>query len=166
MEKRQPSEAYVFERQREFEERVRTDVKAGEPYAVRGCSAYIYRYLMCKWFDELADQSRHDGLKLRKLRRAWLGYIEALEASKASSYLSVELDDWAEREKYDLQAVEEKERVVAIEDAFAEAAGPEAVERLRGIRATRWDSFSDEGELAPKGHRYGGFGDLDQLLPR
>ena len=58
MEKRQTSEAYVFERQREFEERVRKDVKAGEPYAVRGCSAHIYRYLMCKWFDRLADRSR------------------------------------------------------------------------------------------------------------
>jgi len=153
MEKRRTSEAYVIERQREFEERVRKDIKDGEPYAVRGCSAHIYRYLMCKWFDKLADQSRHDGLKLRKLRRAWLVYIEALEASKASSYLSVELDHWAEREKYDLQAQEEKAKLAAIQDAFAEAIGPEAVERLRGTRAMRWDTFSDEGELVLMGHR-------------
>jgi len=119
MEKQQTSEAYVFERQREFEERMRDDVKAGEPYAVRGCSAHIYRYLMCKWFDRLADRSRHDELKLRRLRRDWLAYMEALEASKASSYLSVDLDDRTKRGEYDRQAEEEKKRVVAIEDAFA-----------------------------------------------
>src|SRR5262249_1013281 len=149
-----------------FEQRMREDVKAGEPYAVRGCSAHIYRYLMCKWFDKLADQSRHDVLRLRKLRRAWLGYIEALEASKASSYLRVELDHWGEREKYDLQAQEEKGKAGGIEDAFAEAIGPEAVERLRGTRAMRWDSFSDEGELVLMGNRPGGFAELDKLLPR
>ena len=44
--------------------------------------------------------------------------------------------------------------------------GPEAVHRLRAIRAMRWDSFSDEGELLPKGYRYSGFGKRDQLLPR
>jgi hypothetical protein len=169
IEKRQTSEKYVVERQREFEQRTREDLEAGQPYAVRGCAAHVYRYLMREWFDRLADQCRYDEPKLKRLRKDWLDYMEALQASKASSYLSVELGHWTEREKYDLQAQEEKARLVAIENAFAEAAGPQAVEKLRGIRAMKWDSFSDEGEIAPKGHRYSGLGwrgDLDQLLPR
>jgi len=99
----------------------------------------------------LVAQSRYDKPKLGKLRKDWLIYMEMLETSRTSNFLSLESRDEAAREKHGRQAEEEKVQLVAIEDAFAEAIGPEAVEKLREIRAKTWDSFSDEGELGVEG---------------
>jgi hypothetical protein len=147
---------------------LRQGIEIGLPDAVRGHCAHVYRYLMREWFSKLAAQSRYDEPKLRKVRKDWLVYMELLEAKESSSFLSLEGRDEASREKYGRQAEEEKIQLAAIEDAFAEAISPEAVEKLREIRAKEWDSFNDAGELAPDGYRYLGFtnGKIEQPIPR
>jgi hypothetical protein len=157
-EERRTSEEYVVQQQMSFEERLRKGVEIGLPDAVRGRSAYLYRYLMREWFSKLAAQSRYDERKLRKVRKDWLIYMEMLETSRTSNFLSLESRDEAAREKYGREAEEEKVQLAAIEDVFAEGIGPEAVEKLREIRAKEYDSFSDAGELAPDGYRYMNFG--------
>ena len=150
-EERGTSEEYVIQQQMTFEKRLHDGVEIGLPVAVRGRSAHIYRYLMRGWFNKLAAQSRYDQPKLRKLRKDWLIYMEMLETSRTNNFLSVESRDQAARETHGRQAEKEKVQLAAIEDAFAEGIGPEAVEKLREIRARTWDSFSDEGELGAEG---------------
>jgi hypothetical protein len=150
-EERRTSEEHVIQQQMKFEKRLHDGVEIGLPDAVRGRSAHIYRYLMREWFNKLAAQSRYDQPKLKKLRKDWLIYMEMLETSRTSNFLSLESRDEAAREKHARAAEEEKVQLAAIEDAFAEAIGPEAVEKLRETRARTWDSFSDEGELGVEG---------------
>jgi hypothetical protein len=138
-EERRTSEEYVVQQQMKFEKRLRDGVEIGLPDAVRGRSAHIYLNLMRDWFNKLAAQSRYDEPKLRKLRKDWLIYMEMLETSRTSNFLSMESRDEAAREKHELQAEEEKVQLAAIEDAFAEAIGPEAVEKLRQIRGAEHD---------------------------
>ena len=121
VEERRTSEEYVIQRQRKFEKRLREGVEIGLPDAVRGRSAHIYRYLMCEWFNKVAAQSRYDEPKLRKVRKDWLIYMEMLETSRTSNFLSLESRDEAAREKHGREAEEEKVQLAAIEDAFAEA---------------------------------------------
>jgi hypothetical protein len=168
-EERRTSEEYVVEQQMKFEKRLRDGVEIGLPDAVRGRPAHIYLNLMRDWFNRLAAQARYDEPKLRKLRKDWLIYMEMLETSRTSNFLSMESPDEAAREKHERQAEEEKVQLVAIEDAFAEAIGSEAVEKLREIRAKEYDSFSDAGELAPDGYRYRNFrlrGVSNEPVPR
>ena len=167
-EKRRTSEEYVNQRQMEFEKRLREGAEIGLPDAVRGREAHIWRYLMLEWFNKLAAQSRYDESKLRKIRKDWLVYMELLEARKTSNFLALESDDDTERQKYDRQAEEQKLQLRAIEDAFAEAVGANALDKLREMRAKEWDSFNDAGELAPDGYRYRGFtrGRAEEPVPR
>jgi hypothetical protein len=104
---------------------------------------------------KLAAQNRYDEPKLKKVRHDWLVYMEALKQCSTHNFLSLEGSDEAKREKYGQEAHEDGLRAGAIENAFAEAVGPEAVEKLRQIRAKEHDSFSKAGELAPDGYRYG-----------
>lgn len=134
-----------------------------------GQSAHIYRYLMREWFNKLTAQARYDEPKLKKVRKDWLIYMELLEARETSNFLSAEGSDEAKRSEYGRRAWEEKTQLEAIEDAFAEAMGAEAVEKLRQIRAKDVLSFSSMGELAPDGYWYPGFaprGGVEKPLPR
>jgi hypothetical protein len=168
-EQRRTSEEYVVQQQMKFEKRLRDGVETGLPDAVRGRSAHIYLNLMRDWFGKLAAQARYDEPKLRKLRKDWLIYMEMLETSRTSNFLSMESRDEAAREKHGREAEEEKVQLAAIEDAFAEAIGAEAVDKLRELRAKEYDSFSDAGELAPDGYRYRNFrhrGVSNEPVPR
>lgn len=167
-EERRTSEEYVIQQQMTFEKELREGAEIGLPDAVTGRSAYIYRYLMREWFSKLAAQSRYDEAKLRKVRKDWLVYMEALRSNSTRNFLSAESDDEAKREKYGREAWEDKMQLTAIEDAFAEAVGPEAVARLGEIRAKEYDSFNDAGELAPDGYRYPFFtprGEVERPIP-
>jgi len=99
-EERRTSEEYVVQRQMAFEKRLHDGVEIGLPDAVRGRSAHIYRYLMREWFSKLVAQSRYDKPKLGKLRKDWLIYMEMLETSRTSNFLSLESRDEAAREKH------------------------------------------------------------------
>jgi hypothetical protein len=162
-------EEYLFREQTKFERRIIQGDEIMLPDALRGREVFIYRNLMRVWFAKLAAQARYDEPKIKKLRKDWLVYMEVLRRSSTSAFLSRESGDEAQRERYGREAHEQKMRTVAIEDAFAEAIGPEAVERLREIREKKYDSFSASGELAPDGYRYWGFsvpGIPEQPVPR
>ena len=121
-EEHRTSADYVIQEQMEFEKRLNEN--DGLPDAVRGPELYIYRNLMCAWFNKLAAQSRYDEPKLKKIRKDWLVYMEMLESRRTSDFISLESHDEAKREKYGRIAQEERTQVKAIEDAFAEAVGP------------------------------------------
>jgi len=150
-------EGTVIQRQIEFEERLHQGVESSLPDAVRGKALHIYRHLMREWFSKLAAQTRYDEPKLKKLRKDWLIYMHALEMSRLHSFLSAESSNETKREQYERDEYEERVQIAAIEDAFAEAVGPEAVETLRQIRLMEWDSFSEAGQLAPDGHYFPGW---------
>lgn len=152
-EARRTSEEYVSQKQMGFEKRLREKIDL--PDGIRRQDAHIYLHLMREWFGQLAAQHRYDEAKLKKIRKDWLVYIEALEHSATSQFLALEGSDQATRHKHEKYYEEEKRQLVAIEDAFAHAAGPDAVERLRNIRSKKYDSFSIAGELAPDGYRFG-----------
>lgn len=153
-EERRTIEEYVIQQQTKFEQRILQSIESRLPDAVRGREIYIYRKLMRDWFNKLTAQSRYDETQLKKFRMDWLIYMETLERSRTSNFLSLESKDEKTREKYDRAAHEQKMRVKAIEDAYAEAIGSEAVAELRRIREKEYDSFSDAGDLAPEGHYY------------
>lgn len=148
-EERRTSEEYVIEKQMKFEKRLRDGVDL--PDGIRGRAAHIYLHLMREWFNNLAAQSRYDEAKVKKLRKDWLIYMETLEDRETCRFLAAEGSDQAKRDEYDVRADEAHRQVIAIEDAFAHATGPDAVEKLRDIRSREYDSFSNAGELAPDG---------------
>lgn len=154
-EERRTSEQYVIEQQLNFEKRLHDGIEIGLPDAIERRAAYIYLHLMRQWFNELAAQSRYDEAKVKKVRKDWLIYMEALNARETSRYLAHEVSDDAKRAGYEKDSAQEHRQVVAIEDAFAQAVGPDAVERLRDIRSRDFNSFSRAGELAPDGYRFG-----------
>jgi hypothetical protein len=95
--------------------------------------------------------------------------MELLESRQTHQFLSLEASDEAKRPQYDREAHEEGRQIKAIENGFAEAVGPEAVDALGQIRAKRYDDFNSAGKLAPDGYRYRGFslpGVPEQPIPR
>lgn len=157
VEERRTSEQYVIDRQAEFERQLRNGIQYGLPDAIRGKTAHIYLHLMREWFNKLAARNRYDESKVRKVRKDWLIYMEALAHHATSSFLAAEAADETKRHKHEKSMDEERRQIVSIEDAFAEAIGPEAVGQLREIRAKKWDNFNDQGDVAPDGYRYRGF---------
>jgi hypothetical protein len=163
------SEEYVAKQQVSFEERLAQGVEIRLPDALTGEQIYIYRRLMREWFDKLVAQNRYNEPTVVKLRKDWLVYMELLESRQTNEFLSLEASDEAKRPQYGREAHEEGMQITAIENGFAEAVGPEAVDALRQTRAKRYDDFSNAGELAPEGYRYRGFslrGVPDQPIPR
>jgi hypothetical protein len=150
---RRTSEEYVIEKQLKFEKRLREGRDL--PDGIRGREAHIYLHLMREWFSKLAAQSRYDEAKVKRIRKDWLIYMEALEQRGASRFLALDGSDQATRDKYATLEEEEHRQIVGIEDAFAHAIGPVAVEKLQDIRLKRYDSFSEAGDLAPDGYRFG-----------
>ena len=82
------------------------------------------------------------------------------------NFLSEESGEEAKREQYAEEAHATSLATWAIEDAFAHAVGPEAVETLRQLRARDYRDFSYEGRLAPDGHYFSGWPYGDQSFPR
>lgn len=149
-------EENVTKRQLEFEKELSHGMEMRLPDAISGREVYVYRQLMREWFRKLVAQCRYDEPKLRKVRQDWLVYMATLSSRETHRFLALE-GKHEKREGYERDAHEESMQLKAIEDAFAEAIGADAVERLRQIRAKKYDDFSYAGELAPDGYRYRGF---------
>jgi len=148
------SEVSVAKVQAAFEERLRIAVTSSLPDAVTRRPLYIYQSLMRPWFGKLSAKYRYDDPVVRKVRQDWLSYMELLQSKETCSFLGAEADGDDVKDRYGREEREDLLRLTAIEDAFAAAAGPEAVEVLGQMRAKEYDAFSVEGELAPDGYRW------------
>lgn len=168
-EERQSSEEYVIQRQREFEAEIQQGLEIRLPDALNGREVYIYRTLMREWFAKFAARDRYDEPKVKRLRKDWLVYMEALRHRATSRFLRMESTNEQNQARYAHDVQDETMQITAIEDAFAEAIGPDAVTTLSQIRAKDYDSFSRSGELAADGYRYPGYsprGEPEQPVPR
>jgi hypothetical protein len=151
-----------------FEEQLRNEVSL--PDGVRGRDLYIYRSLMRDWYAKLAAVNRYDEAKAEKMRVDWLTYMELVRSRATANYFWQESSDEPKRDIHEVEAEEHKLRLKAIEDGFAHAIGPEAVETLRVIRAKQYDDFSQQGELGPDGYRFRGIAlslaEFEKPVPR
>lgn len=168
-EERQSSEEYVIQQQQKFEAEIQHGLEIRLPDALNGREVYIYRTLMREWFAKLTARDRYDEPKVKRLRKDWLVYMEALRHRATNRFLSMESTSEQKQAQYARQVQEETMQIMAIEDAFAEAIGPDAVKTLSQIRAKEYDSFSSSGELAADGYRYLGYsprGEPEKPIPR
>lgn len=154
------SEEEVFKAQSSFEKKI---LETYLPDHIHRKDIYIYQNLMSKWFSKLSGQNRYDENKIQKLRKDFLDYMEACEQGSSANYLSFEVENEQERDSYSEEAEMCARKSFAIENAFAEALGQDAVSELNRIRSLNLTSISRSGELAPEGME---FDANDRLKPK
>jgi hypothetical protein len=103
---------------------------------------------------KLCAQNRYNEDVVRKLRQDWLTYMDLVQSRESTHFLASEAEGENGRDRCATDLRKEELHLTAIEDGFAEAVGPEAVDTLRLIRAKDLDAFSRSGELAPDGYRW------------
>lgn len=125
------------------------------PDSISNQEIYIYINLMSPWFKELSAKSRYKEEEIKKIRKDWIDYLDALKDKSLYAFLaSEEKDEVVKKEKEEKDTITSK-KVWAIEDAFASAISQKAVKELNRIREiTRFDAFNNRGELAPEGFRF------------
>lgn len=140
--------------QADFERRLENDYDL--PDGIRGRDAYIYWNIMRIWFDQLIAANRFNDEYSKKLRRDWCEYIQLLSRSKTASFLALEENNDAKTQIYGREAESGLRSIEVIQNAFAAAIGPEAVEVLREIRSRDADAFDRSGRrpMAPMGYHY------------
>jgi hypothetical protein len=143
----------VVKEQSEFEQRLEANVDL--PDGIRWSVAFIYRYLMRKWFTSLLASSRYTGGS-DKLKSDWLEYMYLLERRETLNFLSLESSDEDKRDKYGQEAEEARRKLKVIEDAMAAAIGQEAIEQLETARSAPHDAFDRSGKkpVASAGYHY------------
>jgi hypothetical protein len=148
------SDEEVVNVQLQFERRL--EENSDLPDAVKWRGAYIYRYLMSKWFKALIAKYRYDEGMARKLKGDWLEYLHLLESCETTRFLALESTNEAEQKAYEDDESRERRRIEAIEDAFAAAMGDGAIEELARVRVAPHGSFDRSGKkpIAPDGYRY------------
>jgi hypothetical protein len=150
--RRRLSEDGVAKTQARFEEQLQSERFL--PGGVHGRDLYIYRALMSGWYTHLSAANCHDTCKLEKIRADWLTYMELVQTQVAIGLLALKASDQSQRDAYAVEFAQIRLRRLAIEDGFAHAVGPEAIEILGGIREKRGDDFSLDGRLAPDGYSF------------
>lgn len=148
------SEQELARLQTDFERRLANDFDL--PDGIRGREAYIYWNLMRNWFDRLIAANRYDDEYAKKLRHDWCEYIQLLPRAKTVRFLALETNDEAKASIYDQEAESASRSIELIQNAFAAAIGPEAMEELQEIRSRDTDAFDRSGRrpIAPTGHHY------------
>jgi hypothetical protein len=147
------SDENVLKEQRNFEKRL--DENANLPDGIVWSKAYVYRHLMSRWYSMLIARHRYDQEVARKLKGDWLDYMGLLESSETAFFLSLESKVEA-RGNYEEEALQERLRYMAIENAFAAAIGDHAVEQLERVRKAPTGAFDRSGKkpMAPEGFSY------------
>lgn len=126
------SEENVSEEQLRFERHLEDNANLSD--GVHGRESYVYKSLMSKWFAILVTKYRDNESMSKKLRRDWLSYMNLLQ-HHSMLIVFAEKSTSAKRTAYDRDAWEAKKSYMAIEDAFAEEIGKDAIEELQRIRA-------------------------------
>jgi len=157
-EERRLSSEHVAKVQAKFEAQLDQALEIKLPDAIRGRRAFVYWQLMRKWFGLLAAQSRYDEPKARKIRQDWLSYMDLLDDEARAKFLSCEGKE-DKRSEYDRNAHAAALEIAAIEEAFAAAIGPEAVNELGRVKSASYDAFDNTGKrpIAALGYRYNSF---------
>jgi len=125
------------------------------PDSISGKEIYVYKHLMLPWFRELSAKSRYKDEEIKKIRKDWVDYLEALKDRSLYAFLASEEENEEVKKEEDSQHIVASKKVWAIEDAFASAINQEAVKELDRIRQiTRFDAFNNRGELSPEGFRF------------
>jgi len=157
------TEEMVFSTQTIFDKKLNDEIDF--PDAIRGVRIYIYRNLMCHWYDKLASENRYNEDITQKLRNDWLDYMWAVEHGSTYTYLSSEFWDEKDNTKSDYYRDKDilaSKKMFAIEEAFAMAVGKKEVEELALVRKMDFYKFDKFGNLAPEGFEYDF---LDELKP-
>ena len=159
--KKEVTEEAVLEAQTKFEKKM-TDVFL--PDAISGKEIYIYKNLMSVWYAKFAAVDRYDDKLIQKLRTDWLSYMESLREKSKFYYLSVETGQKAKAESYQNDFIITSKKVSTIEDAFATAAGKDAVAELARIRSLdELSAFTRDGELIPPGYEVNAQGKIQPI---
>ena len=159
-EKNQIEEEDVFNFQNDFEEDMQnTDL----PDAIDREEIYIYKNLMLPWYNKLSSQYRYDDVMIQKLRNDWIDYMSSLKDRSTYNFLSLEAEDKEKKAAYWNKHVIASRRIFAIEDAFANSIGKEAVKELARIKKLDiFKKISRQGDMAPNGFEY----DINDKLHR
>ena len=145
----------VAETEKNFEEDIYEKNYSILPDSISNQEIYIYRQLMLPWFRELSAKNRYNEEIIKKIRKDWVDYIEALKDRSFNAFMSSEEDNKEDENDYDLNQEIASRKVFTIEAAFAAAINKEAVKELDRIREIiRFDAFNNRGELAPEGFRF------------
>jgi hypothetical protein len=155
-EKRRLSDDGVMAAQREFEKQLDESIDLDLPDAIRWSTAFTYWHLMRKWFSALMASNRCDEKSSDKMKSDWLNYMDFLEERETSLFLAEWGKDDKKRAAYREEATVLKRKIELIENAFAIAIGPEAVEQLEHVRSSPLGAFDRSGKkpMAPIGYRY------------
>lgn len=160
-EKRKLAEEDITKRQLRFEKNIELDL----PDRISRQEIYIYSKLMSVWYDKLSSNNRYNDEMIQKIRNDWIDYMNSLEERSTCNYLSLEAESEEETEKYRDEHIIASKKVFAIEDAFASMIGKEAVEELARIhKLSILTNFDKEGNIAPEGFQYSGFGSEKKLV--
>jgi FtsZ-interacting cell division protein ZipA len=144
----------------EFENAIITDKDL--PDAIRRTNAYIFRFLMVRWYRELAAKNRYNSQVAKQIKSDMLTYMDSLKEWKTSSFLSAEAKE-EQRTAWEDDAQSLRQVCNRIEDAFAFMIGSDAREELEKAKSTDIFVFSDTGEPAPEGYIYGFSGGLERI---
>ncbi len=145
------SEEAVLKRQASFEKKLQL---THLPDSIRRSEIYIYRNLVCAWYNELSGKNRYNDKMVSQLRNDFFDYMDSLEDSNTYNFLSLEAKEEKEEEMYRDKSDIASRKVFAIEDAFASSIGEKAVSELDHIRGLNYYSFDTTGHLAPNGFKY------------
>ena len=119
---------------------------------------------MSVWYAKFAAVDRYDDKLIQKLRTDWLSYMESLREKSKFYYLSVETGQKAKAESYQNDFIITSKKVSTIEDAFATAAGKDAVAELARIRSLdELSAFTRDGELIPPGYEVNAQGKIQPI---
>jgi len=145
----------VAQNEKAFEEEIFGDNYSILPDSISSQEIYIYRHLMLPWFRELSAKSRYKEEEIKKIRKDWVDYLEALKDRSLYAFLASEEENEEAKKEKDSKHIIASKKVWTIEDAFASAISKEAVKELDRIREiTRFGAFNNRGELAPDGFRF------------
>ena len=108
------------------------------------------------WFNQLNVARRYDDAQVQKIRRDWCDYLELLPRASTSRFLALEADGADKASAHAEEADLASRKIDFIQNAFASAVGPEAMEELRQVRERESDAFDRTGTqpMAPAGHHY------------
>jgi hypothetical protein len=151
----------VFAIQNEFEEDIE---KVNLPDHIGRVALYTYKNLMRPWFNKLSGQYRYEAQKINSLRGDWIDYMRSLEKGSTYNFLSLESETEDRRKHYSDLCMTASRKALAIEDAFAESLGKDAVKELQSIKTMDFSKFDRYGNLAPGGKKFNLKGDLVDCL--
>lgn len=134
----------VFKVQKAFEEKI---LETYLPDRISGKEIYIYRNLMAGWYKNNSALYRYEDEKVKKIRKDWIDYLEAVKNQNTYSFLSVEIENEADKKLNSENCLIASQKTVMIEDSFAALIGKEAVDQLTKVRALSFSKFDEHGNL-------------------